>query len=346
MGWIAYAVGWLIATLLWTLAGASTTGRPPWELAGHGVLTMAPAALLGVGVWRLTGRLDWNGRGPAFYAIHALAMTLFAMVYATSWMWPDVLSGQGALALQRLRSSPVVVWNVLLGSSLYLVVAGFSHAIRAQRQAREEQRAAAEAKLLAQQAQLAALRAQIHPHFLFNALHSVGALVSADPIRADRALEQLGDLLRYALATEEEVPFSKEWGFTQDYLAFEQLRLGPRMRLELERDQAADGVLVPPLILQPLVENAVRHGIASRPEGGRIALRARIQAGQLMLTVADDGQGEGDPTSLGLGVGTIRRRLAAIYGERASLVSERGSAGFTVTVRLPLGGGDETGAVQ
>ena len=344
MGWIAYAVGWLLAGLLWTLAGASTTGRPPWELAGHGLLTMAPAAVLGVGVWRLTGRLDWNGRSAAFYATHALAMALYAVVYATSWMWPDVLAGRGALALERLRSSPVVLWNLLLGCSLYLVVAGFSHAIRAQRQAREDQRAAAEARLLAQQAQLAALRAQIHPHFLFNALHSVGALVSTDPLLADRALERLGDLLRHALTTEEEVPLRKEWGFTQDYLAFEQLRLGPRLTVELERDEAADPVLVPSLILQPLVENAVRHGISSRPEGGRIALSARVDGGQLLLSVADDGPGGGGGSSFGLGMGTVHRRLAALYGDRASLVSEHGPGGFTVTLRLPLGGARRAGA--
>jgi hypothetical protein len=82
MGWIAYALGWLVAALLWTLAGASATGRPPWQLAGHGLLTMTPRAVLGVGVWRLTGR-----------------------VYATSWMLPDVLSGRGAEALARLRGS-------------------------------------------------------------------------------------------------------------------------------------------------------------------------------------------------------------------------------------------------
>jgi hypothetical protein len=105
MGWIAYALGWLVAALLWTLAGASATGRPPWQLAGHGLLTMTPPAVLGVGVWRLTGRLDWNGRSPGFYAAHAVAMGLFASVYATSWMLPDVLSGRGAEALARLRGS-------------------------------------------------------------------------------------------------------------------------------------------------------------------------------------------------------------------------------------------------
>jgi len=338
MGWFAYGLGWLVATLLWTLAGASATGRPPWAMAGPGLLTMTPPALLGVGVWRLTGRLDWSKRSPGFYAAHGLALTLFASVYATSWMLPDVLSGRGAVALARLRTSPVVFWNLLLGSSLYLVVAGFSHAIRAQRQAQEEQRSAAEARVLAQQAQLAALRAQIHPHFLFNALHSVGALVTTDPLQADRALERLGDLLRYALAADEEVPFRNEWSFTRDYLAFEELRLGPRLTVELERGEGTDTVPVPPLIFQPLVENAVRHGISSRPEGGRIALCARVDAGQLLLRVADDGPGEGGMSSLGLGVGTIRRRLEALYGERASLTSERAPSGFTVTLRLPLEG--------
>ena len=163
-------------------------------------------------------------------------------------------------------------------------------AIRANHLARTQAAAAAEARLLAQQAQLVALRAQINPHFLFNALHSVGALVASDPTRADMALERLGDLLRYTLGTEDEVLFAEEWKFTQDYLAFEQLRLGDRLRLHVSVDPSALSTMVPPLILQPLVENAVRHGIAARTEGGAIDLTARVEDSRLVLCVRDDGQ--------------------------------------------------------
>ena len=182
---------------------------------------------------------------------------------------------------------------------------------------------------------MAALRAQINPHFLFNALHSVGALVSIDPVRADRALERLGDLLRYALGAEDEVPFGNEWRFTKDYLALEELRLGDRLRLHEDIEETATSVLVPPLILQPLVENAVRHGVADRPGGGTIAIRARLEGPHLVIGVTNDGRPNDGPIGAGLGMSSVRRRLAAMYGDRAALEAGHVTDGFSVTIRLP-----------
>jgi sensor histidine kinase YesM len=223
-----------------------------------------------------------------------------------------------------------------MGTWLYLVVAGLSYAIRAQRRVRTQEAAAAEAHLLAQQAQLAALRAQVNPHFLFNALHSVGALVASDPSRADEALERLGDLLRYTLGTEEEVPFAHEWKFTEDYLAFERLRLGDRLKVDARAEPESLEVLVPPLILQPLVENAVRHGIAGRPRGGRVELRARVDGERLVLRVTDDGPGADGAGHDGVGLASVRRRLDLRYGSRATLTVDALAAGFAVSIGMPL----------
>jgi LytS/YehU family sensor histidine kinase len=242
--------------------------------------------------------------------------------------------------MSELLASPVLIWSLLMGSWLYLIVAGISYAILAHGRIRAQEAAAADARLLAQQAQLAALRAQINPHFLFNALHSVGALVSTDPARADKALESLGDLLRYALGTSDEVLFAQEWAFTEDYLAFEELRLGDRLRVVKEVDAAAMSVPVPPLILQPLVENAVRHGIADRPEGGSISLFARTENAQLVLRVTDDGNGNGNGAGDGLGLGSVRRRIAALYDGKATLSLDRLPSGFAVTLRLPIAADD------
>jgi hypothetical protein len=345
MGWIAYAVAWLAAALFWTLAASSTAGRSPLETLPYGLLAMGSAALMGLGVWRMTARVAWDWRAPAFYAAHGAAICAFSIVYATSWIWPDVIGGRAAEALAGLRASPVVFWNLLMGSWLYLIVAGLSYAIRAHRRLRAEEAAASEARLLAQQAQLAALRAQINPHFLFNALHSVGALVASDPVRADQALERLGDLLRYALGAEEEVLFTQEWRFTQNFLAFEQIRLGERLNVDAHADADALSALVPPLIVQPLVENAVRHGIAGRPEGGRITLRASVQGTGLVIHVSDDGRGAARHPEDGLGLGSVRRRLRARYGDRSSLDIERATTGFAVTIRLPLVTADDLGSV-
>jgi len=335
MGWFAYAIAWLAAALFWALAASWGSNRPPRETLLYGFLAMGPAALMGVVVWALSRRVEWDWRSRRFLGVHGIALLVFIGVYATSWLWPDVITGKGAEALTRLRTSPILIWNLLMGTWLYLMVAGLSYAIRAQRRERAVEAAAAEARLLAQQAQLAALRAQVNPHFLFNALHSVGALVGTDPARADRALERLGDLLRYALHAEDQVSFGREWAFTQDYLAFEELRLGPRLRVEAQVDAAAQEVLVPPLILQPLVENAVRHGIADRPEGGRIALQARVAADRLLLTVEDDGPGAGTKGGNGVGVGTIRERLSVLYGDQAKLETHQLPTGYRVSIDLP-----------
>jgi two-component system, LytTR family, sensor kinase len=336
MAWFAYIVAWLAAAVFWSMAAASGTRSSPLEALPYGLITMASAALMGVGVWRLTDRVRWDWRSPAFYAVHAAGLVMYASVYASSMVFTDVFSGRFAAAAAGLRSSPVLVWSLLMGSWLYLMVAGLSYSIRAHRRVRDEEAAAAEARVLAQQAQLVALRAQINPHFLFNALHSVGALVASDPARADMAIECLGDLLRYALGTESEVLFAQEWKFTENYLAFEQLRLGDRLAVDAAADDRAMAVMVPPLILQPLVENAVRHGIADRAEGGRIELRALAQEGRLMLRVTDDGKGSAEEARDGLGLSSVRRRLAALYGDRAAVSVVSSTAGFTVTVALPL----------
>ncbi|HEY1417547.1 MAG TPA: histidine kinase [Myxococcaceae bacterium] len=336
MGWVGYVIAWVVAALFWALAASWGSHRPPRETLLYGFLAMGTAGLMGVGVWALSGRLEWNWRSRRFLGLHALALAGFAAVYATSWTWPDIVTGRGAAAVASFRSSPILVWNLLMGTWLYLVVAGFSYAIRAQRRARMVEAAAAEARVMAQQAQLAALRARLNPHFLYNALHSVGALVGRDPRRADDALERLGDLLRYVLDAEEEVPFRREWAFIQDYLAFEQLRLGERLGVESELDPAAASVLAPPLVLQPLVENAVRHGLADRPEGGRITLRARIEGKQLVLTVDDDGAGAPAGEGTGIGVSSVRERLRVIYGDAASVEAGPRARGFGVTLRLPV----------
>jgi two-component system, LytTR family, sensor kinase len=339
MGWIAYVVAWLVSTLLWAVAAATAGRLSPLQTLPYGLLAMGSAAIMGVAIWRLTGRVEWNWRSVAFYAAHTIALTIFTLIYSISWAWPDFVRGRFSAAFEGVRHSPVLGWNLLIGCWLYLLIAGLSYAIRANRRARAQEVAAGEARLLAQQAQLVALRAQINPHFLFNALHSVGALVSTDPARADEALECLGDLLRYALGTEHEVLLAQEWAFTTNYLSFEQLRLGERLRVDAHADADALSVMVPPLILQPIVENAVRHGIADRAEGGRIMLRAHLENDRLLLRVTDDGRGAkgaGD----GLGLTSVRRRLAALYGDQATVAIDSSAAGCTVSIVLPANARD------
>jgi LytS/YehU family sensor histidine kinase len=327
--------------MFWTLASASSAARSPLETLPYGLLAMGSAAVMGVAVWHLTGRIAWDSRSPSFYAVHGAALVVYTTLYSISWAWPELMAGRVSQALVEFRTSPIIIWNLLMGSWLYILVAGVSYAVRGHRRLRAQEVAAAEARHLAQQAQLTALRTQINPHFLFNALHSVGALMTIDVSRADIALESLGNLLRYALDADDAVPFAEEWRFTEDYLAFERLRLGDRLKVDARVEGEALAVMVPPLILQPLVENAVRHGIADRPDGGTITLRATVETGGLTLSVADDGSGDGaKDAGDGLGLGSVRGRLAALHGPRATVDIAHEDEGFKVTLRLPLQSAD------
>jgi len=195
--------------------------------------------------------------------------------------------------------------------------------------------AAAAAQILAQQAQLAALRAQINPLFLFNALHTAGAVSGNEPARADQALERLGDLLRYALGADDEFPFSHEWRFTMDHLEFQQLRLRDRLRVDVEVDDDTRPILVPPLILQPLVENAVRYGIAERQDGGCIRIRARVEQCRLAVSIANDQVADSKESGMGLGIESVTRRLAWLDGQEATLRLNRNGPGFVVMMEVP-----------
>jgi len=342
MKWIAYTLAWVTAALLLGLAtaiGYFNLGGAIGDVVYRGLFIstsmMSMGGLLGVVVWRMTGRVAWNPRKSSFLLIHVAALIVYSGLFATAWVWPTILIGRGQHLLFKLTSPPLF-YNLLTGTWLYLVVAGLSYAIRLQEDIRAKEAAAAAAQILAQQAQLAAVRARINPHFLFNALHTVGALIGTEPARADQALERLGDLLRYALGADDEVPFSHEWRFTMDYLEFQQLRLGDRLRVDVEVDDDTRPILVPPLILQPLVENAVRYGIAERQDGGCIRIRARVEQGRLAVSIANDQVADSEASGMGLGIESVTRRLAALYGQEATLRLNRNGPGFVVLMEVPV----------
>jgi LytS/YehU family sensor histidine kinase len=328
LAWVAYGAAWTLAAGIWTLAAAAGAGRPPLEALPYGLANMAIAGAMGVGVIHLAKRMPLGGPRLRFVAIHAAALTVYATIYGTWFAARDLLRGEPELAIQAVRSSPIVLWSLMMGSWLYLLVAGIAYAGRAHR-------TAVEARVLAQQAQLAALRAQVNPHFLFNALHSVASLVASDPRAADVALERLGDLLRYALSDDDLVPLASEWAFAGDYLEFEKLRLGDRLRTSAHADPETLRAMVPALLLQPIVENAVRHGIDPRPEGGRVELRARLEGDRLLVSVSDDGVGIRAGAGGGFGLRSVRSRLEARSG--ALLVASAAGQGCVVTVSLPAG---------
>src|SRR6476620_4435953 len=143
-GWIAYVVAWSAVALFWMLAAASGLGRPPIEALPEALITMGTAGVMGVFIWRLTNRVAWDARAASFYVAHVLGMIAYSVVYATSMVFPDIVAGHVGTAFTTLIASRVLIWSLLMGSWLYLMVAGIAYAIRGQRRARTQEAATAE----------------------------------------------------------------------------------------------------------------------------------------------------------------------------------------------------------
>jgi signal transduction histidine kinase len=188
-------------------------------------------------------------------------------------------------------------------------------------------------------AELDRLKDQLHPHFLFNALNAITALIHSDPPAAERTVSALGALLRLSLDTPvgHEVSLARELQLLGHYLAIQRIRFEERLRVHVTADSALDGALVPSLILQPLVENAIKHGIGPKADGGTIDVRAARFGDWLTLRVSDDGVGApGRPSAEGVGLRNTRARLQYLYGESHRVrVTTGPDSGWTVTIELP-----------
>ena len=198
-------------------------------------------------------------------------------------------------------------------------------------------------------AQLESLRAQLQPHFLFNTLNTISALLHREPEAADRVVTRLGDLLRLSLQHSErqEVMLRQELEFVERYLEIQQTRFHDRLRVQVDAESDVLDALVPPLVLQPLVENAVRHAIEPRTEEGWLRIRASRENGSLRLVVADDGPGmTGSANGSGIGLANTRARLEQLYGrEHRFSLANAVEGGLTVTLELPYRTGDHPLAV-
>jgi signal transduction histidine kinase len=339
------AGAWLPFFLFWVIFVMSFT---KWRLGiaiTSGLFSIGGAALLGLAVWRFCRKRPWPTRvRPSFYSKHLVAAGAYAAI------WLTALNGGFALVegkpfLEMLKSSfrsGVIGWQFLMGAWLYGLIAGVSYAIQIREGASESERRALRAESALVAARLDALRSRLNPHFLFNALHTVGALVRQDSARAENAVEKLGDILRHTLRDDlgETVSFREEWALTERYLEFEQLRYEDRLSVSREIDPGSFSCSTPSFALQTLVENAVRHSIAHRVEGGRVEISTRVEDGTFFLRVRDDGPGAGASpaaeTRNGYGLRALRERLEAVYGEAASLAVRTGAgAGYEVSITIP-----------
>ena len=228
------------------------------------------------------------------------------------------------------------------GLAIYLIVLSSAHALGYYRRAKERDVQAVELTANLTRAKLDALRLQLQPHFLFNTLHAISTLVHRDANQADELIGDLSDLLRLSLlTTDHEVPLARELDLLDRYLAIEQTRLGDRLRVVREIEPAALAALVPTFVLQPLAENAIRHGLEPRSAPGTITISARATAQSIFLSVADDGVGLANTDKLtarrGIGLANTEARLQALHGPAAKLeLVTPPEGGLRVEITLPF----------
>ncbi len=253
----------------------------------------------------------------------------------------------GTVSLEQVAGFlPTMPLQILTGSFdsfiTYWIILSLYYTFDYYQKHRERQLHASQLEAQLAQAQLKALKMQLHPHFLFNTLHGISALIPTDPEAAERMIARLSDLLRLTLENEgtQEVSLKQELDFLEHYLEIERMRFQDRLSVEIDVDPAALDARVPNLILQPLVENAIRHGVAPRPEAGSVRIHAALKNGVLRLQVRDDGPGlTNGRTGLreGVGLANTRKRLTQLYGaaHRFEYVNAPGG-GLEVNLELPF----------
>lgn len=348
---LRYRTGrWLLGFVFWTLLGLSfasqfyiSGAKAGMEITWKQAVSYALGdwyvfALLSVPVIGLARRFAFEtGQWFRSLTVHMAASVLFSLGYivvrAGLGTWQS-----GAAFEEAFRPLLVKTWHFNL--LIYWVIVAVSQAFAYYRKYRERELHASELEKHLVQAKLQALQMQLNPHFLFNTLHSISSLMHKDVEAADRMIMRLSDLLRAALdgAETQEVSLRKELELLQLYLGIEQIRFGDRLSIGLDVAPDTLEAQVPNFILQPLVENAIRHGIEPRARPGRIELHARRRADGLALAICDNGKGLSGaaPAREGVGLSNTRARLRELYGESHQFELRSGpEGGLRVEMTIP-----------
>lgn len=281
---------------------------------------------------------------PRNVLVHLTAMFTFATFTKLAWdivaTPPNAFFNNGITYVNLLKS---VLSALDSGTMLYCIIVLISYAAGFYREREEGRLRASELQRQFTDAQLAALKMQLHPHFLFNALHTISGLVHDDPHGAERMIARLSDFLRLSLEDHsiQEVTLREELRFLHLYLDIERVRFEDRLAVEFDLSPDVYDAFVPNLVLQPLVENCIRHGISHRISGGRIVVSGRREDDMLLLSVADNGPGAElnpmGPLREGVGLSNTRARLRRLYGERQQLtLRQPAEGGLDVRILIPF----------
>ena len=270
-----------------------------------------------------------------FAVAAAIGGFLWVLLLGTLASTMEMLPGFAGLSGRLAGATGVVL---VMGTLLYLLVAAFHWALLSQERASDRERRELAAAALARDAELKALHDQLSPHFLFNALNSISALTTTQPEKAREMTVLLAEFLRrtLGLSGKASIPLDEEIALVEAYLAVERIRFGDRLRVEASVEGGAGRCAVPPLLLQPLVENAVKHGVARRRAGGTIRLSARRREDVVEISVENPSEAAAPEPGTGVGLGNVRKRLATLYGGGATLTPRATEGLFRVELSLPV----------
>jgi signal transduction histidine kinase len=350
----ASAFSTMLATQAMRMNGAEIDAGKTWSNAILNSSFWYGWVLLAVPLVALAERLRIDRRPRLAVPAHAIAILVAAVAHlalqTTAYAytaWRDWLANPEGLSFSWTAAwmfhfphtvTRLIDWELIAAAAII----GFAHAFFYYRETQQRALLTAQLETRLVEAHLRTLQSQLHPHFLFNTLHAISVLMHRDVQAADRMLVRLSDLLRLTLdsAARPEIRLSEEMEFLSKYLQIEQVRLGDRLSVDFDVDNDVLDSMVPALILQPLVENAIKHGIAPDTRPGRITIAARADGDMLVMTVSDTGPGPNERAmaslSTGIGLANTRARLTTMFGARFRFEFQRHRDTFTVLVSIPL----------
>jgi two-component system sensor histidine kinase AlgZ len=336
----AYLLVWLSAGVL--AAGLFTRFGLGWTEA---LVWLAPLflvyAFICLSAWYVSRAAPLTTSGVLRVLASSVVASAFAsglwLAIATAWIAAlNTLPAFGPAAARYAQQLPLLF---ALGVLLYLLALALHYVLLAIEAARQAERRQLELEILTRDAELRALRAQIDPHFLYNSLNSISALTGSDAAGARRMCLLLAEFLRFTLdvSTRQRIPLADELALAERYLSIEQVRFGSRLQVERGVGEGAGACLVPPLLLQPLIENAVTHGIARMLDGGLIRLQVERANDRLAIRVENPCDVDTVPARPGgVGLDNVRRRLDAMFGRDARLDARVEMGQFCVELHLPV----------
>lgn len=351
---------WCFGFCVWTLLGFSFALRTylgarqdnihiSWRATLSGYLVdFSLWGLISPLIFKLARRFELGRHLPRNLLIHATFSVLFSFLVLSAaapayWYFGYPDPARNPTLLHLFRNSAFSIYYLHLGLTIYWTTLVVAHASQYYQGLREGETKAAQLATQLAQAQLQALKMQIHPHFLFNTLNSIAALLHKDVEAADRMIARLGDFLRLTLKRSDAqiIDFAQELEFLNCYLNIEHTRFHDRLIVEMQVEPQALEIMVPNLILQPIVENAIRHGIARQTIAGRLTIRACKRDNRLILEVEDNGpglqtNGNANGASSGIGLNNTRARLQQFYGDDYGLrIASAPTHGVIVTIDIP-----------